>query len=201
MTSHQLVFIYWWQYVCFSIRCSFALSALAWNHLLISQFLHLDAAKIQPHEWALPGRRWFWGQVLTQVGINIGWKKTGWNLLCFSVEISIIVNELIRETWIASWRRSRVYVLYRKTVDGDAALNKVESDDFDALLAAANRLNSVCNFVKCKTLVKTLGANCPHCHARYGLSDLLPVCYGYVVTREYCSFSFYALENLSFYRV
>lgn len=54
----------------------------------------------------------------------------------------------------------------RKTIDDEAILNKVDGDDFDALLAAADRLNSVCNYRKCKTLVKTLGTNCAHCKLR-----------------------------------
>ncbi|XP_067948248.1 DNA-binding protein SMUBP-2-like isoform X2 [Watersipora subatra] len=66
----------------------------------------------------------------------------------------------------------------KKTVDAEVMLNKVDSEDFDALLAAADKLNSVCNMKKCKTLVKTLGVNCPHCTLRFCLNHSMPEVHG-----------------------
>lgn len=51
-------------------------------------------------------------------------------------------------------------------MDSGEAIKDADGDDFDALLAAADQLNSVCNFKKCKTLVRTLGVNCQFCKLR-----------------------------------
>ena len=81
-----------------------------------------------------------------------------WSVRCFSIwKISLFT--------ILWFFKPNLYH-YRRTINDEAILNKVDDDDFDALLAAADRLNSQCNYMKCKTLVKTLGTNCAHCNLR-----------------------------------
>lgn len=47
-------------------------------------------------------------------------------------------------------------------------------DDFDALISAVKKADSVCSFVKCKASVLTLGQLCLHCNRRYCLSHHIP---------------------------
>ena len=82
-----------------------------------------------------------------------------WSVGCFSIwKISLFTIFGFFEPYL---------YYYRKTINDEAILNKVDDDDFDALLAAADRLNSQCNYKKCKSLVKTLGTNCAHCNLRW----------------------------------
>jgi ATP-dependent RNA/DNA helicase IGHMBP2 len=52
-------------------------------------------------------------------------------------------------------------------------IEAAETDDFDTLLDMFQKTNNVCNFVGCKTLVKTLGQNCEFCNFRFCLSHSL----------------------------
>lgn len=47
-------------------------------------------------------------------------------------------------------------------------------DDFDALISAVKKADSVCSFVKCKASVLTLGQLCLHCNRQYCLSHHIP---------------------------
>ncbi len=62
------------------------------------------------------------------------------------------------------------------TKDKVKSLNKIKdakTDDFDELLDLFQQSNNVCNFVGCKTLVKTLGQNCEFCNFRFCLTHSL----------------------------
>jgi ATP-dependent RNA/DNA helicase IGHMBP2 len=56
--------------------------------------------------------------------------------------------------------------------------NGVEEEDFDAVCAQFQTLNSVCNYERCKTKVTVLGADCAHCRARFCLSHALAEVHG-----------------------
>ncbi|XP_048886823.1 DNA-binding protein SMUBP-2 isoform X2 [Brienomyrus brachyistius] len=51
-------------------------------------------------------------------------------------------------------------------------------DDFDTLIDAVVKAESVCSFVKCKANVQTLGQLCPFCNRRYCLSHHIPEVHG-----------------------
>lgn len=59
-----------------------------------------------------------------------------------------------------------------------AKIEKVDADDFDGLIAAAQKLDEVCGFKKCKVKVKTLGQNCEFCMRRFCLSHHIPEIHG-----------------------
>ncbi|KAL4613212.1 DNA-binding protein SMUBP-2 isoform X1 [Arapaima gigas] len=56
--------------------------------------------------------------------------------------------------------------------------NPASDDDFDALISAAVKADSVCAFVKCKVSVLTLGQLCPFCSKHYCLSHHIPEVHG-----------------------
>ncbi len=60
---------------------------------------------------------------------------------------------------------------------GKVAVDKKE-EDFDALIAAAVKENTTCNFTKCKTLTATLGHNCEFCGKRFCLAQHMPEVHG-----------------------
>ncbi len=41
-----------------------------------------------------------------------------------------------------------------------------DEDEIDKLLESFNKLDTVCNYEKCKTLVSVLGVNCSFCRIR-----------------------------------
>lgn len=47
-------------------------------------------------------------------------------------------------------------------------------DDFDALISAVVKADSVCSFVKCKASVLTLGQLCLFCNRQFCLSHHIP---------------------------
>jgi ATP-dependent RNA/DNA helicase IGHMBP2 len=57
-------------------------------------------------------------------------------------------------------------------------LSDMKSDDFDDLLNAFQKSNNVCNFIGCKTLVKTLGQTCEFCSNRFCLTHSLAEAHG-----------------------
>lgn len=56
----------------------------------------------------------------------------------------------------------------------DIAAAAAADDDFDALISAVKKAESVCSFVKCKASVLTLGQLCLHCNRQYCLSHHIP---------------------------
>lgn len=57
-------------------------------------------------------------------------------------------------------------------------INSVDSDDFDALIATVQKLDSICCFKKCKTSVQTLCNVCNFCQGRYCMSHFIPEVHG-----------------------
>lgn len=57
---------------------------------------------------------------------------------------------------------------------GHSALELPVGDDFDTLVSAAIRADSVCALPTCSASVVTLGQLCLHCRRRYCLSHHLP---------------------------
>jgi hypothetical protein len=43
---------------------------------------------------------------------------------------------------------------------------KADEDEIDKLLESFNKLDTVCNYEKCKALVSVLGVNCNFCRIR-----------------------------------
>lgn len=60
----------------------------------------------------------------------------------------------------------------------DIAAAAVPDDDFDALISAVVKADSVCSFVKCKASVLTLGQLCFFCNRQYCLSHHIPEVHG-----------------------
>jgi hypothetical protein len=61
---------------------------------------------------------------------------------------------------------------------GVKSLENVDGDDFDALLAAATKLDTVCNFLKCKTSTTCVGQKCEFCGLRFCLLHHIPEVHG-----------------------
>lgn len=60
----------------------------------------------------------------------------------------------------------------------DIAAAASPDDDFDALISAVRKADSVCSFVKCKASVLTLGQLCLFCNRQYCLSHHIPEVHG-----------------------
>ncbi|KAL7878795.1 hypothetical protein AOLI_G00097690 [Acnodon oligacanthus] len=60
----------------------------------------------------------------------------------------------------------------------DIAAAATADDDFDALIDAVVKADSVCAFVKCKASVLTLGQLCVYCNRQYCLSHHIPEVHG-----------------------
>ncbi|XP_030621793.1 DNA-binding protein SMUBP-2 [Chanos chanos] len=60
----------------------------------------------------------------------------------------------------------------------DIAAAATPEDDFDALIDAVVKADSVCGFVKCKASVLTLGQLCLYCNRQYCLSHHIPEVHG-----------------------
>lgn len=56
----------------------------------------------------------------------------------------------------------------------DIAAAAAPDDDFDALIDAVKKADSVCSFAKCKASVLTLGQLCLFCNRQYCLSHHIP---------------------------
>ncbi|CAL8261735.1 unnamed protein product [Merluccius merluccius] len=60
----------------------------------------------------------------------------------------------------------------------DIAAAASAEDDFDTLITAVMKAESVCSFVKCKASVLTLGQLCPFCNRQYCLGHHVPEVHG-----------------------
>ncbi|XP_037538873.1 DNA-binding protein SMUBP-2 [Nematolebias whitei] len=60
----------------------------------------------------------------------------------------------------------------------DIAAAAAPEDDFDSLVSAVMKADSVCSFVKCKASVLTLGQLCMFCNRQYCLSHHIPEVHG-----------------------
>ncbi|XP_061630708.1 DNA-binding protein SMUBP-2 [Phyllopteryx taeniolatus] len=60
----------------------------------------------------------------------------------------------------------------------DIAASSSPGDDFDTLISAVVKADSVCSFVKCKASVLTLGQLCLFCNRQYCLSHHVPEVHG-----------------------
>ncbi|XP_053175060.1 DNA-binding protein SMUBP-2 isoform X2 [Scomber japonicus] len=60
----------------------------------------------------------------------------------------------------------------------DIAAAAAADDDFDSLISAVMKAESVCSFVKCKASVLTLGQLCIFCNRQYCLSHHIPEVHG-----------------------
>uniref|UniRef100_A0A673KME9 Immunoglobulin mu DNA binding protein 2 n=1 Tax=Sinocyclocheilus rhinocerous TaxID=307959 RepID=A0A673KME9_9TELE len=60
----------------------------------------------------------------------------------------------------------------------DIAAGAMPDDNFDALINAVVKADSVCGFVKCKASVLTLGQLCLYCNRQYCLSHHIPEVHG-----------------------
>ncbi|GAA6221417.1 DNA-binding protein SMUBP-2 [Lates japonicus] len=60
----------------------------------------------------------------------------------------------------------------------DIAAAAAPDDDFDTLISAVMKADSVCSFVKCKVSVLTLGQLCLFCNRQYCLSHHIPEIHG-----------------------
>lgn len=56
----------------------------------------------------------------------------------------------------------------------DIAAAAAPDDDFDTLIDAVKKADSVCSFAKCKASVLTLGQLCLFCNRQYCLSHHIP---------------------------
>lgn len=56
----------------------------------------------------------------------------------------------------------------------DIAAAATADDDFEALIDAVVKAESVCGFIKCKASVLTLGQLCAYCNRQYCLSHHIP---------------------------
>ncbi|XP_049637146.1 DNA-binding protein SMUBP-2 [Suncus etruscus] len=66
----------------------------------------------------------------------------------------------------------------KKESGGHSALELPVGDDFDTLVSAAMRADSICALPTCSASVVTLGQLCLHCRRRYCLSHHLPEVHG-----------------------
>ncbi|XP_064609271.1 DNA-binding protein SMUBP-2-like [Liolophura sinensis] len=66
----------------------------------------------------------------------------------------------------------------KKNNSSKSAIDQVDPDDFEALLAAATEQNSKCTFRKCKSLTTTLGQTCEFCLQRFCLNHHMPEVHG-----------------------
>lgn len=57
-------------------------------------------------------------------------------------------------------------------------LQKIDNDDFDALINAAQKIDRSCSFKKCKTKISTLGQVCEFCQGVYCLTHHMPEIHG-----------------------
>jgi len=78
-----------------------------------------------------------------------------------------------------------VKVEHMETVQREKKIKKKKSktkdnydDDFDQLCESFQKLDSVCNFPRCKTLVATLGVNCTYCLVRFCLTHSMAEVHG-----------------------
>ena len=67
----------------------------------------------------------------------------------------------------------------KKTKNISARLKKIdEAEDFDKLLVTFEKIDNVCNYIKCKARISTLGVTCDFCRVRFCLSHSMPEVHG-----------------------
>ncbi|XP_074649779.1 DNA-binding protein SMUBP-2-like [Tubulanus polymorphus] len=59
-----------------------------------------------------------------------------------------------------------------------SSIEDVDKDDFDALIAAATKMDTICNFPKCKEYVTCLGQHCSFCNRTFCLTHHIPEVHG-----------------------
>ncbi|MGH0141252.1 UNVERIFIED_CONTAM: hypothetical protein FKN15_010033 [Acipenser sinensis] len=64
------------------------------------------------------------------------------------------------------------------TKGADIAAAATADTDFDDLIAAVVKADSICGFSKCKASVRTMGQHCIHCNQYYCLSHHIPEVHG-----------------------
>lgn len=76
--------------------------------------------------------------------------------------------------------QSKKSVKAKKTKSGacEIAAASTNDDDFDSLISAVIKADSVCSFIKCKASVLTLGQLCLFCNRQYCLSHHIPEVHG-----------------------
>jgi len=77
-------------------------------------------------------------------------------------------NELIRKVEVEKGNKTKK----------KSKAKTVEEEDFDQLCESFKKLDTVCNFPKCKTLVATLGVNCAFCRIRFCLTHSMAEVHG-----------------------
>lgn len=70
----------------------------------------------------------------------------------------------------------------------DIAAAATADDDFDTLINAVVKAESVCSFVKCKASVLTMGQLCLFCNRQYCLSHHIPEVRAILLCKEGASF-------------
>ncbi|XP_044125876.1 DNA-binding protein SMUBP-2 [Bufo gargarizans] len=66
----------------------------------------------------------------------------------------------------------------KSKIDIKPKAENLDTDNFDALIAAVVKADSTCGFAKCKSSVVTVGDFCIHCNKRYCLSHHIPEVHG-----------------------
>ncbi|XP_041053108.1 DNA-binding protein SMUBP-2 [Carcharodon carcharias] len=80
-------------------------------------------------------------------------------------------------TTVSLKSKNKKPVVKGKASTKEAAASGTE-EDFDALIAASIKANSVCAFLKCNGSILTLGQHCIHCNKHYCLSHHIPEVHG-----------------------
>lgn len=83
----------------------------------------------------------------------------------------------------------------------DIAAAAAPDDDFDELINAVKKANSVCSFVKCKASVLTLGQLCLFCNRQYCLSHHIPEVRHEYTAAEWCSFGLFVFLVVLYYNI
>ena len=78
----------------------------------------------------------------------------------------------------ASEVRKEAPKLPKKKSSKKKQTESTEEEDFDSLCAQFQKLDTICNFPKCKTLVATLGVNCKFCLVRFCLTHSMAEVHG-----------------------
>lgn len=79
----------------------------------------------------------------------------------------------------------------------DIAAAATADDDFEALIDAVVKAESVCGFIKCKASVLTLGQLCAYCNRQYCLSHHIPEVAHALMTTLTVIVYFSQIDNIS----
>merc|ERR1712228_394703 len=86
-------------------------------------------------------------------------------LRCAKIQITEIVEDTTEKV------KKKKKKAKDKFPDGD-------EEDFDLLCEGFQNMNKVCNYPKCKTLITTLGVDCPFCRVRFCLHHSMAEVHG-----------------------